>query len=56
VSLIEAGLRGDRHHGVRGIRPGIVRENVHTKKYNHVKGNGKGDKISIPDASEKFHV
>ena len=39
-----------------GFDPGIIHANIHTKKYNHVMGTGKGDKITIPDASEKFHV
>jgi beta-glucanase (GH16 family) len=39
-----------------GFEPGIIHANIHTKKYNHVLGTGKGDKITIPDASEAFHV
>ena len=39
-----------------GFDPGVVHANIHTKKYNHVMNTGKGDKISIPDASKAFHV
>jgi beta-glucanase (GH16 family) len=39
-----------------GFDPGVVHVNIHTKKYNHVMNTGKGDKISIPDASKAFHV
>ncbi|MBP7933207.1 MAG: glycoside hydrolase family 16 protein [Phycisphaerae bacterium] len=39
-----------------GFEPGVIHANVHTQKYNHTKGNGKGDKITIRDASETFHV
>ena len=39
-----------------GYEPGVVHANIHTGDYNHVKGTGKGNKISVPDASEQFHV
>ena len=39
-----------------GYEPGVVHANIHTKKYNHSAKTGKGDQISIPDASEAFHV
>lgn len=39
-----------------GYEPGVVHANIHTKKYNHVKGTNKGDKITVPDASAAFHV
>ena len=39
-----------------GFDPGVIHANIHTKKYNHSVKTGKGDKISIPDASEAFHV
>lgn len=39
-----------------GFEPGIIHANIHTKKYNHVLGTGKGDKITIADASTAFHV
>ena len=39
-----------------GFEPGIIHANIHTKKYNHVLKTGKGDKITIADASEAFHV
>jgi beta-glucanase (GH16 family) len=39
-----------------GHNPGVVHANVHTAKYNHTKGNGKGDKLKLPDASDAFHV
>jgi beta-glucanase (GH16 family) len=39
-----------------GYEPGVVHANIHTKKYNHVMDTGKGNKLSIPDASKTFHV
>jgi len=39
-----------------GYEPGVIHANIHTGKYNHVKKTGKGDKITVPDASEAFHV
>lgn len=39
-----------------GFEPGIIHANVHTKKYNHMKGNNKGSQITIADASTAFHV
>lgn len=39
-----------------GHEPGIVHANIHTKKYNHVLKTGKGDKLSVADASEAFHI
>jgi len=39
-----------------GFDPGIIHANIHTKKYNHVMKTGKGSQITIPDASEAFHV
>jgi len=39
-----------------GYEPGIIHANIHTKKYNHVQKTNKGDKITIPDASDGFHV
>ena len=39
-----------------GFDPGVVHANIHTKKYNHAINTGKGDQISIPDASKAFHV
>jgi beta-glucanase (GH16 family) len=39
-----------------GYDPGVVHANIHTKKYNHAINTGKGDKLTVPDASEAFHV
>ena len=39
-----------------GFDPGVVHANIHTRKYNHVKKTGKGDKVKVPDASDAFHV
>ncbi len=39
-----------------GYEPGVIHANVHTKKYNHVAHTGKGDQLSVPDASRAFHV
>jgi beta-glucanase (GH16 family) len=39
-----------------GFDPGVVYAHAHTKKYNHVQKTSRGDKITIPDASNAFHV
>ena len=39
-----------------GFEPGVVHANIHTQKYNHSTNTGKGDRITIADASEAFHV
>ncbi len=39
-----------------GFEPGLIHANVHTAKYNHTKGTGRGDKIQIPDVGSAFHV
>lgn len=39
-----------------GYEPGVIHANVHTRKYNHTRGTGRGDKTKVPDASETFHV
>src|SRR5204863_6908637 len=33
-----------------------IHANIHTTKYNHGRQTGKGSQITIPDASETFHV
>jgi beta-glucanase (GH16 family) len=38
-----------------GNRPGIITCAIHTQTYNHRKGNDKGTKISVKDASQTFH-
>jgi len=39
-----------------GFEPGVIHANIHTRAYNHVDKTGKGSAITIPDASEAFHV
>jgi beta-glucanase (GH16 family) len=39
-----------------GFDPGVIHANIHTRKYNHIENTHKGDKTTVPDASEKFHV
>src|SRR5205085_12137598 len=39
-----------------GFDPGKIHANIHTAKYNHVKRNGKGSQLSVPDATSAFHV
>ncbi len=39
-----------------GYEPGVIHANIHTRRYNHVQGTGKGSRIQVPDASETFHV
>lgn len=39
-----------------GFNPETIHANVHTKKYNHTKGNNKGDKIQVAKPWEDFHT
>ncbi|NQT38823.1 MAG: glycoside hydrolase family 16 protein [Planctomycetes bacterium] len=39
-----------------GFAPDVIHANVHTTKYNHTKGNGKGAKITVEKPYETFHV
>ena len=39
-----------------GFDPNIVHANIHTQKYNHIKGTNKGSKIEIAGPFEAFHV
>lgn len=39
-----------------GHDPGVVHANVHTRGYNHARGNGRGASTRVPDAAEAFHV
>ncbi len=39
-----------------GHDPGVVHANVHTRGYNHTRGNGRGARTRVPDAAEAFHV
>jgi beta-glucanase (GH16 family) len=39
-----------------GFEPGVVHANVHTRKYNHVKRTNKGEKVTVKDATEAFHI
>lgn len=39
-----------------GTSPNSVSANVHTKDYNHTKGNGRGGKIEVSKPWENFHV
>lgn len=39
-----------------GFDPNTIYANVHMAKYNHVKGNGKGSKISAEKPYDDFHV
>jgi len=39
-----------------GFDPGIIHANVHTRKYNHARHNGRGGQTAVPDASTAFHV
>jgi beta-glucanase (GH16 family) len=39
-----------------GHQPGVIHANIHTAKYNHIRKNGKGSQLTVPDASEAFHV
>jgi len=39
-----------------GLQPGIVHAHVHTRGYNHTRGNGRGARASVPDAETAFHL
>lgn len=39
-----------------GFDPHTIHANVHTGRYNHVRGTAKGDKIHIEKPYERFHV
>jgi beta-glucanase (GH16 family) len=39
-----------------GYDPDMIHANIHTKAYNHVKGTGKGSKLTVPKPHEDFHV
>lgn len=39
-----------------GHEPGVVHANVHTRGFNHNRGNGRGARLSLPDAETAFHV
>jgi beta-glucanase (GH16 family) len=39
-----------------GFKPGVVHTNIHTSASNHVKGNNRGSKLTLADASTAFHV
>jgi beta-glucanase (GH16 family) len=39
-----------------GFNPDTIHANVHTRKYNHVKRNGKGSTLEVPKPFEDFHV
>jgi beta-glucanase (GH16 family) len=39
-----------------GHDPGVVHANVHTRGFNHNRGNGRGARIAVKDAETAFHV
>lgn len=39
-----------------GHEPGVVHANVHTRGFNHARGNGRGASLKVPDAETAFHV
>ncbi len=39
-----------------GFNPDVIHANVHTEKYNHTKGTGRGDKIKADAPYEDFHI
>jgi beta-glucanase (GH16 family) len=39
-----------------GHEPGVVFANVHTRGYNHTRGNGRGSRLEVPTAETEFHV
>jgi len=39
-----------------GHEPEAVHANVHTRGYNHARGNGRGQRFPLPSAEKEFHV
>jgi beta-glucanase (GH16 family) len=39
-----------------GHDPGVVHANVHTRGYNHTRGNGRGAHLKLPEAETSFHL
>jgi len=39
-----------------GHEPGVIHANVHTRGFNHTRGDGRGSRIRVPDAEQTFHV
>lgn len=39
-----------------GFDPDIIQANVHTKDFNHIKGNGRGGKIKVEEPYNGFHI
>jgi beta-glucanase (GH16 family) len=39
-----------------GFDPDVIHANIHTPRYNHVRGTNKGAKITVPKPSQDFHV
>ncbi len=39
-----------------GHDPGVVHANVHTRGFNHARGNARGKRLELPDASTAFHT
>lgn len=39
-----------------GHEPGVVFANVHTRGYNHSRGNGRGSRLELPTAETEFHL
>jgi beta-glucanase (GH16 family) len=39
-----------------GWDPGVVHANLHSGKYNHVKGTNIDGKVEVPDAMDEFHT
>lgn len=39
-----------------GHEPGVVFANVHTRGFNHMRGNGRGSRHELPTAESEFHV
>ncbi|HVR34631.1 MAG TPA: glycoside hydrolase family 16 protein [Methylomirabilota bacterium] len=39
-----------------GFEPHVIHANIHTAKYNHVRGTGKGSRLRVEAPFEEFHV
>ncbi len=39
-----------------GFKPDTIHANVHCAKYNHIRGNGKGNQIVVPAPENDFHI
>ena len=39
-----------------GFEPNVIHANIHTEKYNHVRGTGKGSRLTVEKPFSAFHI